>query len=178
MKSKITKKEYEEIYEMLDKVSPVDFDCGKICGAACCQDIYGEDMGMYLLPGEDKVHDRHDPWMIWFKEDARNYDFPDSWTGTLYYLRCADPSKCKRNKRPIQCRTFPLLPDLDENGVLTLIYDDTQLPYSCPLIESKAELNGDFISTTMKAWERLIKDPLIYDYVKAESEKRREKEND
>ncbi|MCR4746385.1 MAG: hypothetical protein K5894_14305 [Lachnospiraceae bacterium] len=175
MKSKLTKKDYEEIYEMLDKVSPVDFDCGKICGAVCCQDIYGEDVGIYLLPGEEKVHDRTDPWMKWSEDRAENYDFPKSWKGIVYFLSCTDPMHCKRAKRPIQCRTFPLLPDINENGELSLIYDDTPLPYVCPLIDSETELNDDFIETTLKAWEKLLKDPLIYDYIKAESDKRREK---
>ena len=179
METKLTKEDYLEIYRMLEEVSPVPYDCGMICRAACCDpDRKGEDLGIYLLPGEEKVHDRHDSWMIWSKEKAENFDFPDSWKGTIYFLKCADPMKCRRDRRPIQCRTFPLLPDIDENGVLSLVFDDTPLPYSCPLIESKAELNADFIEVTKKAWEMLIKDPLIYDYVKAESEKRRERKND
>ena len=96
MKSKIKKEEFEEIYRMLDKVSPVDFDCGKICGAICCRDVDGEDMGMYLLPGEEKIHDRKDKWLEWSKERAEDYDFPDSWKGTIYFVKCADPSKCRR----------------------------------------------------------------------------------
>ena len=36
MKSTITKTTYQAIYRLLDRVSPVDFDCGILCGAACC----------------------------------------------------------------------------------------------------------------------------------------------
>ena len=30
------KKTIEEIYKKLDTVTPVDFDCGSLCGEACC----------------------------------------------------------------------------------------------------------------------------------------------
>ena len=68
MKSTITKTTYQAIYRLLDRVSPVDFDCGILCGAACClcdyipEDIpYTADgdenadsyMGLMLLPGEE-----------------------------------------------------------------------------------------------------------------------------
>ena len=36
IKSTITKNEYRAIYRLLDKVSPIEYDCGKLCGAACC----------------------------------------------------------------------------------------------------------------------------------------------
>ena len=36
MKSTIRKNTYKAIYRLLDRVSPVDYDCGTLCGAACC----------------------------------------------------------------------------------------------------------------------------------------------
>ena len=30
------KKSIEKIYQRLDNVTPVDFDCGKLCGEVCC----------------------------------------------------------------------------------------------------------------------------------------------
>ena len=40
MKSTIKKSTYKAIYRLLDTVSPVDYDCGLLCGAVCC--TYGE----------------------------------------------------------------------------------------------------------------------------------------
>ena len=75
--------------------------------------------------------------------------------------------------RPVQCRTFPLAPHITEEGHLCLIYnDDDDLPYCCPMIEDETELDPDFIQATLTVWKHLIRDPLIYDLVKMDSEAR------
>ena len=50
---------------MLDSVCPIDGDCGRLCGAACCTagDTDGEELGIYLYPGEEKLHSRKDDWL-------------------------------------------------------------------------------------------------------------------
>ena len=58
---------------------------------------------------------------------------------------------------------------IGEDGELRLIYDNTKLPYSCPLIESRAELSESFVRATATVWKHLIRDPLIYDLVKMNS---------
>ena len=172
MHSSLTRKTFEKIYRMLDAVSPLDCDCGQLCGAACCTAGSGGDMGIYLLPGEEKVHDRHDSWMEWGKLRAEDYDFPSTWSGAVYFVRCKTPPHCPREKRPIQCRTFPLVPHIGRDGELTMVYNDLDLPYTCPLIEEEIPLNDDFVRVTQEAWERMIRDPLICDLVKMDSEQR------
>lgn len=113
IKSTIRTRTYRAIYRLLDRVSPVDYDCGTLCGAACCM-VESEpdmEMGIYLLP---------------------------------------------------------------EEGELIMIYDDTEVPYACPLIEETLPLNDDFVKATTTVWRHLIRDPLIYDLVKADSEDRYE----
>ena len=173
MKSTIRKNTYLAIYRLLDRVSPVPYDCGTLCNAICCNcGNDDEDRGSYLLPGEDKVHPRDSDWLTWSAELAEDYDFPESWTGKVYFVRCKPPPICPREKRPIQCRTFPLTPHIDENGELTMILNDTELPYSCPLIDEQMELTPEFIKATHTVWKHLIRDPLIYDLVKEDSEYR------
>lgn len=178
IKSVLTKKEYEEIYRMLDEVSPIPSDCGEMCGAACCTQEYtqgeGPEMGIYLLPGEDKLHTPREDWLEWTDERAEDYEFPDSWRGVVHFVRCKTPPSCPREKRPIQCRTFPLTPYLDEEDQLSLLYNDWELPYHCPLIDEEIPLNEDFIEATYRAWEILLRDPLIYDLVKMDSKIRDE----
>ncbi len=180
IKSTIKKRTFEAIYRLLDRVSPVPYDCGTLCGAACCgvsdSDEAGEpdDMGIYLLPGEDAVHDRSDDWLRWSTHDAKEYDFPPSWDGQVYFVKCKDAPRCPREKRPIQCRTFPLEPHFTEDGELVLVRCDMELPYSCPLIDGEAELSPDFIRATGTAWKHLVRDPLIRELVLFDSEKRRE----
>ncbi|MCR4600157.1 MAG: hypothetical protein K5767_00260 [Clostridia bacterium] len=188
MKSTITKRTYRAIYRLLDRVSPVPYDCGTLCGTACCtggpdREAFeaaseNEDegaMGIYLLPGEDKLHSKHDDWLTWTEDDVENYDFPESWTGKVFFVNCNTPPHCPRDKRPIQCRTFPLAPHImQQTGELVLIYNDVELPYRCPLIEDDISLDGAFVRATYTAWKHLIRDPLIYDLVKMDSDDRDE----
>ena len=172
IKSVIRKETFEEIYRRWDEATPVQFDCGQICGAMCCiPEPEDEEMGIYLLPGEEKMQDKNDPWLTWSAEEAQDYDFPASWKGKVHFVQCQGPAKCRRELRPIQCRTFPLLPHLGEEG-LELIYNDLDLPYLCPLIEEKARLMDDFLETTYENWKTLLEDPLIYDLVEKDSKAR------
>lgn len=173
IKGKTRERTFRAIYRLLDRVSPVPYDCGTLCGAACC-DVSNEDMGIFLLPGEEKVHFRNDEWLKWDTLSTEEYEFPDSWHGEVYFVRCKTPPHCPRERRPIQCRTFPLWPNITEDGILELIYNDSEgLPYTCPLITKETELNPDFVQATYTVWKHLLKDPLIYDLIEMESEERR-----
>lgn len=195
IKSTITARTYRAIYRLLDRVSPVSFDCGTLCNAACCSledmDPYydmteeeieaGEleaDMGMIMLPGEDKIHDKNDGWLEWTSDSTDVLDYPESWNGMVHFAKCQGHYHCNRKMRPIQCRTFPVAPHLDENGVLHLILDDLELPYTCPLQDAGEELvlEERFLRATYTAWKRLVTDPLIYDLVAADSSERDEEE--
>lgn len=169
IKGTTRKRTYRAIYRLLDRVSPVPFDCGMICGAACCTAIGEEDMGIYLLPGEEKIHDRHADWLTWNTQSTEEYFFPESWRGNVHWVCCNEPPHCPREMRPIQCRTFPLAPHLTEDDELIMVWNDDELPYICPMIEDEVELDPDFIKATHTVWKHLIRDPLIYDLVKSDS---------
>lgn len=181
MKSTIKKKTYKAIYRLLDRVSPIDGDCGKLCNAACCtcggdsqdEDGLDYDLGIYLLPGEEKLFTQKEEWLKWSVEYAEDYDFPDSWFGKIYFVRCKTPPICPRESRPLQCRFFPLAPHWSDEGKLQLILCTSELPYSCPLIAEKMELTPKFKKATYTVWNRLIKDPLIFDLVKMDSKDRK-----
>ena len=177
MKSITKKRTWKAIYRLLDKVSPVDYDCGKLCGSVCCtySDTCEEELGSYLYPGEEKLHRKNDSWLDWTVEQAEDVEFPDSWSGKIYFVKCKTPPHCPRNLRPFQCRTFPLAPHITEEGFLTLINNDEELPYICPLIDKNLKLNKDFIKATYTAWAHLLRDPLIFDLVEMDSQLRRER---
>lgn len=176
MKSTIRKQTYKAIYRLLDRVSPLDYDCGRLCGAICC--TYGEhdetnqEMGIYLLPGEDKLFSKKEDWLTWTGQWAQDFEFPESWTGKVSFVKCKTPPVCPREKRPLQCRFFPLEPHLTADGNLRLILSAVELPYSCPLITDQTELNPSFIQATYTAWTHLLRDPLIFDLVEMDSENR------
>lgn len=181
MKSTIRKSTYKAMYRLLNKVSPLSSDCGKLCSAACCNcggdsnDKEGLDfeMGIYLLPGEEKVFSKNETWLKWSAENAEDYEFPYSWRGKVYFVRCKTPPHCPREMRPLQCRFYPLAPYLTESGDLRLILSPVELPYRCPLIDNKIPLQSSFIKATYTVWKRLIKDPLIHDLVEMDSKELR-----
>ena len=173
LKGSTRRRTYKAIYRLLDRVSPVPFDCGTICGAACCTAAYSdEDLGIMLLPGEDKIHDKKDDWLSWESLGDDEYELPDTWKGKIFFVRCKTPPHCPRHLRPIQCRSFPLLPHLDMDGSLRMVMNDYDLPYACPMIEDGMELDERFVKATRTAGKHLIRDPLIYDLVWAESRER------
>ncbi|MCL1982339.1 MAG: hypothetical protein FWG53_04505 [Clostridiales bacterium] len=180
MKSSIRKTTYEAIYRLTGMVSPIDGDCGALCGSICCNydgdnavcAANGFEYGMYLLPGEEKMHWRNNSWLKWAAENAQDYDFPESWRGKAYFVRCNGPQSCIRRLRPIQCRTFPLAPHITDGRILQMILHSEYLPYACPLIEQKKPLDERFVRATYTVWKRLLKDPLIFDLVEMDSKRR------
>ena len=177
-KSTIRKKTYQAIYRLLNRVSPIQGDCGVLCGCACCdfERLQGKakdaQFGMYLLPGEDKVFTRKEDWLSWSADTVEKYDFPASWTGQVYFVVCKTPPHCVRELRPIQCRTFPLAPHIDKEGAFHLVWNTEPLPYQCPLVAARAPLQDRFIRATYTVWKRLITDPMIYDFVVLDSQYR------
>ena len=141
------REEFMRIYELLDTVSPVPFDCGRICGEECCNGG-DEEIGIYLLPGEESVRAKEE----WRMVEETEYGL---------FVKCKGPESCERSTRPMQCRTFPLFPKIDENGSVFLEPNDIDLPYVCPLIEDEANLDHDFVDKTKEAWQELINDPII-----------------
>lgn len=177
MKSTIRKDTYRAIYRLLNRVSPLPGDCGQLCSAACCscggdgsgEDSLDFDMGIYLLPGEEKLFTQKEDWLKWNVDYAENFEFPASWYGKVYFVRCKTPPQCPREMRPLQCRFYPLAPYLSKDGELSLILSTTELPYRCPLIDDNVPLQESFIKATYTVWKHLIRDPLIRDLVKMDS---------
>ncbi len=169
MKSTLSKKTYEKIYDMLNKVEHLDYDCGILCNNICCQKTE-PDMGIYLLPNEHLVLQKEKDWLSWSKHPVKNYDFPDSWEGETFFISCN--GNCPREKRPLQCRTFPLAPHFGQRGKLFLIWETLTLPYFCPILYEQKPLKQDFIKNLYQAWQILITDPLIKDLVAYDTKNR------
>ena len=131
-------------------------------------------MGLYLLPGEEQMYTGDEDWIVWGSLQAEEYDFPESWHGRVPFFQCTTAPHCPRKKRPLQCRTFPLAPHLDEDGCLYLIWSSDPLPYVCPLIAEHRQLSHDFVKATWTCWSHLIRDPLIRDLVDLDSQIREE----
>lgn len=110
---------------------------------------------------------RRESWLIWEAQDPAEQLFPASWPNPVYFVRCT--RSCPREKRPLACRFFPLAPHLQQNGDLLIIYETLDLPYSCPLITQNLPLQKTFIQTVATAWQVMLKDSRIRDFVEEES---------
>lgn len=169
------KKSMQKIYDRLDTVSPVDFDCGQLCGEICCvagNDEYDYDnLVLYLLPGEELMYEDSDEFELYYL-DSSEFQLPHSWKDEVYLVKCKNPPKCDRSIRPIQCRTFPLIPHLTKNGEFHLVIDENEFPYICPIVHDHMKFNEDFLKVTHEVWSMLISNPLVYDLVEMDSRMR------
>ena len=169
------KRTIQKIYQRLDEVTPVDFDCGKLCGEVCCvydaDETHTEELVLYLLPGEELMYEDSPDFELYYM-DSSEIRYPHSWKDNIYLVKCKNPPRCDRSIRPIQCRTFPLVPHISKNGEFHLVLDETEFPYECPIIRDHIKLNENFINVTYEIWKMLISNPLVYELVDMDSKDR------
>lgn len=104
-----------------EALTPLRFDCGRLCGAACCQGSEAG-RGMLLYPGEAAVQTFPPSWR------RERVALPDY--GPALLLCCDGP--CDRAGRPLACRVFPLGPLLREDGSFGVRMNARGRPV-CPL---------------------------------------------
>jgi hypothetical protein len=157
-----------EARRILAEVTPLDFDCGTLCGHKCCTDYRTDvNVGVYLIPGELALYDGTEDWFTWQFHSTAEYEFAPSWEkhGSIPFMMCQ--KLCQREKRPFECRTYPLVPYLHPDGQLELRY----APWAegvCPLVERYqiAALRPDFVQAVHRAWTVLLQDPEMLDHVR------------
>ena len=102
--------------EKLNHITPLKRDCGRVCGARCCRPCEGEETGMLLFPGEEKLYCGKSGWRIL-----------DTASGKMVIC----PGTCDRDERPLACRLFPLLPVIRDGRVRAAA--DQRARAVCPL---------------------------------------------
>ena len=128
--------------KLLENVTPLKTDCGRVCGGACCRSLEGEMTGMLLFPGEED-----------FYEEAEGFSMQPVPGGLL--LICS--GRCQRGQRPLSCRLFPLLPLLREDGVHVAV--DARSRAVCPLSRhGKDGLEPAFVAAVKQVGELLAQD--------------------
>ena len=134
-------------------------DCGSLCRKRCCQG--GPEEGIFLLPGEERYYQK-ETW-------ATLRRLPDPLTGlTSTLLVCF--GKCRRELRPLACRTFPLVPVLAAGGRLELRLDGRGI-LICPLVQTGdlQVLHPAFLRRVKRAWRLLLRDPAVFTLVERAS---------
>lgn len=125
---------YREINRVIGDLTPIGVDCGQLCNGACCE---GDDeTGMYLFPGEERMYEGDDGWF-----EIMESDFEYAGKNAKLFV-CKEP--CDREKRPLGCRIFPLLPYINVQGEMSVILDPRGKGL-CPLcIMDKEHLDREF----------------------------------
>ncbi|MBR5231439.1 MAG: hypothetical protein IKW00_04255 [Clostridia bacterium] len=146
--------------EILKNITPLKTDCGKYCGAACCDCDEDGQGGMVLFPGEEKLYEALPEGMELSPYDAI---LPG-----MKLLVC--DGVCSRDERPLSCMLFPLTPVVTETegkDALKVIVDPRAFSV-CPLSESGVRgMDAEFVRAVREAGKVLCKNPQIRAYLKA-----------
>lgn len=158
---------WDSLYQVLDGVTPLEGDCGRLCGKKCCS-LRGEGgLGVYLFPGEEKVFGPEGPWfrVVGSPGEVGHFTGPRP-----FLLDCR--GKCPRDRRPLACRLFPLAPRLDREGSLELILDPDAL-FICPLVklDDPGALEPAFREGVRRVWLDLLEDRAVRENVRAYSDR-------
>lgn len=142
--------------ELLESLTPLKTDCGRLCQGACCQG--DEATGMLLFPGEEALY-----------EDcafARVVPTGFSLGGTPAQLLVCD-GRCDRKNRPLACRLFPLFLKFreDQTPVLRM---DARARAVCPLTDyGMKALDPEFRQAARRAYDLLLEDKVCAAYLRA-----------
>lgn len=144
----------QQALALLQDVTPLDTDCGKVCDGRCCRPS-ADSVGMLLLPGEENL--------------PANEGFTITPAGGGNLLTC--DGNCRRENRPFACRVFPLFPYVSEDGVVRAVYDPRSFRL-CPLTRNCAHvrLRRDFVRAVRRAGTLLMQDPACAAFLRAQSQ--------
>lgn len=143
----------QEARALLDKVTPLKADCGRVCGGACCAPDETGDNGMLLFPYEE----------AFYQKPIEGFPFRLADDDTLVKggKRLICEGSCPREHRPLACRIFPLRIRLkvEEQGAVTHAAAelDPRAWAVCPLCEDgKRGLRQDFVQAVEQAGELML----------------------
>ncbi len=150
---------------LLDAATPLNTDCGRVCGAACCQPDESGENGMLLLPFEERLY-RHVS-----QEAFPRRIVPDD-TVLKGGKRLICEGVCPRALRPFACRIFPLRLKVTGDGDDTRIQAelDPRARAVCPLLERGGlrAMSADFVAAAERAGELLLPDVYMLEWLENE----------
>lgn len=131
--------------DILAHITPLNRDCGQLCGHACCQGPGG----MVLYPGEAALYARLPKGFQITRDDGF---LPDARLLTCQGI-------CDRDTRPLACRIFPLQFIITPTGEGDVRLDPRAWQM-CPLMSSGITgLAPAFVQAGREAAAILAKDP-------------------
>jgi len=141
---------------LLEELTPLKTDCGRLCQAACCQG--DEAAGMLLFPGEEQLYEGCS------FADVLPLDYT---LGPVPAKLLVCKGRCDRDNRPLACRLFPLFLKFKEDGT-TKLRMDVRAKCVCPLTDYGIKaLDPDFKQSVRKAYDLMLDDETCSAYLKA-----------
>jgi hypothetical protein len=149
---------FEKAYRLMDEAI-IEGNCGELCGYHCCRrnDVDGKRLGMYLLPLEYEYM-QCDVATDYDLHSHLQYDMPPK-IKKYYYIYCHESEGCLRDHRPIQCRSYPFEPHM-ENGEFSIVIEKEQI-HGCPLLDMMPQWRQEFIDGVYDGWLELMKIPIL-----------------
>ena len=137
---------------MLDRITPLRYDCGRLCNAACCKG----DGEIWLLPGEEAFYENRPGFTVKrYQNDGKKDSF---------HVICHENCWLSRETRPFFCKIFPLFPlvtvDAYQRIRIQIILDPRSRSI-CPLFEKSHLITPRFRRTLRLAVRALCRDPEI-----------------
>lgn len=125
-------------YSLFRNITPLAFDCGKICNGKCCKG--DEKTGMLLFPGEETLVDKE--MEIITNENGDKFAVCNG--------------RCQRNKRPLACRIYPLFPVIKNDGGKEYVAVEFDSRADCPLTQGEFKLEHRFRKAVKRVGEYLL----------------------
>lgn len=143
--NRFEKSALDKAYEFLENITPLDYDCGLLCGGKCCRG--DADDGMLLFPGEKEFFENEPGFEVRFDEKYASY--------AVY---CS--GRCSRDKRPLSCRIFPYMFYCSETGGKESIRvaPDIRAGEYCDILSGGLSVRRDFIRKMRLAAKALERD--------------------
>lgn len=145
----------EEARAALGELTPLKRDCGRLCGAACCQPDETGLNGMLLFPFEETCYSR----------PIEGFPFRLVEVDTLFKggKRLICEGTCPREHRPLACRIFPLRLRIASDALGEQAHCVAELdPRAwcvCPLLEQGGlrAMDQAFVAAVARAGDALIR---------------------
>lgn len=140
----------KKAYEMLERVTPLSYDCGKLCNGLCCK---GDgNTGMWMFPYEEEI-----------LKDIDGFEIKEC-DGNMGYKMVVCKGECDRKTRPLACRIYPYFPMItdDEFDVRADIRGIT----GCPILYKNIRPDYAFIRQVRKVARLFDRDETLREYIK------------
>ncbi len=140
----------KKAYELLERVTPLTYDCGKLCGGKCCK---GDgDTGMWLFPYEEDII-----------KDINGFKIKDC-EGNSGYRMVVCNGNCDRKTRPLACRIYPYFPMITDDGFDTRA--DIRGIMSCPVLKDNIKTQYNFTRQIRKVARLFSRDEELTTYIR------------